>query len=134
MTPSRSSLSAAARAAGHDVPDALGGIAGHHVVRDHLVVHDVRLELDALAAGALGVVDHAQRLVVLTLVVDADLGDHQGRMGSADCATAYPKLVHDPSPAPANASGTRFVAGSPALAFATANWPLTASRVPSSGP
>ena len=40
------------RAARHDVPDALGRVAGDHVVRDHLVLDDVALELHALAPGA----------------------------------------------------------------------------------
>jgi hypothetical protein len=52
------------------------------------------LELHALTAGSLSIVDHLNGFVVIAFMVDADLGDHQGWIGDADLSTANFKLGH----------------------------------------
>src|SRR5262249_22661593 len=81
-------------AALHDLPDALLGVARHDVVGDHLVVDDVRLELDALAACRGRVVDHLERLGEAALVVDPDLGDDERRCVRSDPTSVQLEGAH----------------------------------------
>src|SRR5207248_8915064 len=77
----------------HDLPDAFPRVPGYHVIRNHLVFDDVRLELHALTAGGVGVIDHLKRLLKAAFVIDADFGDDQRRVLGADEPAANGEFV-----------------------------------------
>src|SRR5579859_484781 len=74
------------RTALHDVPYALFRISRDDIIGNHLVVNDVRLKLYTLTSDTSRLFDHPHCFIEASLVVDADLGDHQRRMRSADGA------------------------------------------------